>query len=91
MNSYEYFTLEDIKMSKKVSPEIEQEIIKLYQSGLSMAKAGAAYEISGATVMAILNRNNIPKRTKGGIVDALFLVGIIMTAGLWLMLLIFGR
>ena len=67
MNSYEYFTLEDIKMSKKVSPEIEQEIIKLYQSGLSMAKAGAAYEISGATVMAILNRNNIPKRTKGGI------------------------
>lgn len=31
------------------------------------------------------------KRTKGGIVDALFLVGIIMTAGLWLMLLIFGR
>ena len=31
------------------------------------------------------------KRTKGGIVDALFLVGIIMTAGLWLMMLIFGR
>ena len=31
------------------------------------------------------------KRTKGVIVDALFLVGIIMTAGLWLMLLIFGR
>ena len=54
-------------MAKKISPEIEQEIIKLYNSGLSMAKAGASYGISGATVMAILNRNNIPKRTKGGI------------------------
>lgn len=32
-----------------------------------MAKAGAPYNISSATVMAILNRNNIPKRTKGGI------------------------
>ena len=54
-------------MAKKTSPEIEQEIIKLYQSGLSMVKAGAPYNISSATVMAILNRNNIPKRTKGGI------------------------
>ena len=54
-------------MAKKISPEIEQEVIKLYNSGLSMAKAGAHYGISGATVMAILNRNNIPKRTKGGI------------------------
>ena len=54
-------------MAKKISPEIEQEIIKLYNSGLSMAKAGAPYSISSATVMAILNRNNIPKRTKGGI------------------------
>ena len=54
-------------MAKKISPEIEQEVIKLYNSGLSMAKAGAPYGISGATVMAILNRNNIPKRTKGGI------------------------
>ena len=54
-------------MAKKISPEIEQEIIKLYNSGLSMTKAGAPYSISSATVMAILNRNNIPKRTKGGI------------------------
>ena len=42
-------------------------------------------------IYSVLERHNIPKRTKGGIVDALFLVGIIMTAGLWLMLLIFGR
>lgn len=54
-------------MAKKTSPEIEQEIIKLYQSGLSMAKAGAWFNVSSATVMAILNRNNIPKRTNGGI------------------------
>ena len=54
-------------MAKKISPEIEQEIIKLYQSGLSMAKAGARFNVSSATVMAILNRNNIPKRTNGGI------------------------
>ena len=54
-------------MAKKISPEIEQEVIKLYNSGLSMAKSGAPYSISSATVMAILNRNNIPKRTKGGI------------------------
>jgi len=54
-------------MMKKISLETEQEIIKLYQSGLSMAKSGAPYNISGATVMAILNRNNIPTRTKGGI------------------------
>ena len=54
-------------MAKKTSPEIEQEIIKLYQSGLSMAKAGARFNVSSATVMAILNRNNIPKRTNGGI------------------------
>lgn len=54
-------------MAKRVSSEIEQEIIKLYNSGLSMTKAGMPYNISSATVMAILNRNNIPKRTKGGI------------------------
>lgn len=54
-------------MAKRISPEIEQEVIKLYNSGLSMAKAGAPYDISSATVMSILNRNNIPKRTKGGI------------------------
>lgn len=59
--------MEGIKMAKKISPEIEQEVIKLYNSGLSMAKSGASYGISSATVMAILNRNNIPKRTKGGI------------------------
>lgn len=54
-------------MAKRTSPEIEQKIIELYQSGLSMAKAGAPYNVTSATVMAILNRNNIPKRTKGGI------------------------
>lgn len=54
-------------MVKRTSPEKEKEIIKLYQSGLSMAKVGAQYNVTAATVMAILDRNNIPKRTKGGI------------------------
>ena len=59
--------MEGVKMSKKISLEIEQEIIKLYNSGLSMAKVGTFYNIASTTVMRILNRNNIPKRTKGGI------------------------
>ena len=54
-------------MATRISSEIEQKIIELYQSGLSMAKAGKPYNVTSATVMAILNRNNIPKRTKGGI------------------------
>lgn len=54
-------------MAKKTSPEIEKEIIKLYNDGLSMAKCGEQYNISTTTVLTILNRNNIPKRTKGGI------------------------
>lgn len=54
-------------MAKRVSLEIEQKIIELYNSGLSMVKAGMPYNVSGKTVMTILNRNNIPKRTKGGI------------------------
>lgn len=54
-------------MAKRTSPEMEQKIIEFYNSGLSMAKAGAACGVTSATVMAILDRNNIPKRTKGGI------------------------
>lgn len=54
-------------MSKKLSLETEQEIINQYKNGLSMAKVGALFNISGTTVMRVLERNNIPKRTKGGI------------------------
>lgn len=54
-------------MAKRTSPEIEKEIIKSYNSGLSMAECGKQYHVSNTTVLAILNRNNIPKRTKGGI------------------------
>lgn len=32
-----------------------------------MSKSGEPFNVSAATVMNILNRNNIPKRTKGGI------------------------
>jgi len=31
------------------------------------------------------------KRTKGGFSDALFLVGILITAGMWFMLMFIGR
>lgn len=54
-------------MKRKTDQETEKEIIQLYQSGLSMTKVGARYNISGATVMKILNEYNIQKRTKGGI------------------------
>lgn len=53
---------------KRTDKEIEQQVINLYSTtNLSMAKVGQQFSLSGATVMAILNRNNIPKRTKGGI------------------------
>lgn len=54
-------------MYKKICLEDEQKIIELYQLGLSMAKIGKQYNINSATVMRILNKNNIEKRTKGGI------------------------
>lgn len=52
---------------KRTSKEIEQKIIALYQEGKSMKAAGEPYNVTSATVKAILERNNIPKRTKGGI------------------------
>jgi hypothetical protein len=54
-------------MAKRITPQTEQEIIKLYQLGLSMAKAGKPYCVTAPTVMRILDRYKIPKRTKGGI------------------------
>lgn len=51
----------------KRSPELEKKIIELYQSGLSMAKVGKEVGRSAAVVLAVLNKYNIPKRTKGGI------------------------
>lgn len=52
---------------KKISKDLEQEIITLYKTGLSMANVGKNYKISAATVMRILERNRVPRRTKGGI------------------------
>lgn len=54
-------------MTKRTKHEIELKIIELYNSGLSMSKSGEPFNVSAATVMHILDRNNIPKRTKGGI------------------------
>ena len=52
---------------KRTSKEVELVIIKLYQEGLSMAKIGKKYGLCAATILAILRRNNIEIRTKGGI------------------------
>lgn len=52
---------------KRIDKETEEKVIKTYNSGLSMAVTGKQYNISGATVKHILERNNVPVRTKGGI------------------------
>lgn len=49
------------------SKELEEKAIELYNSGLSMAAVGKEIGRSAATVLAILNKYNIPKRTNGGI------------------------
>lgn len=54
-------------MRKEIDPDLEREIIELYKSGQSMAKIGARYDMSSAFIMSVLDRNNVPKRTKGGI------------------------
>lgn len=46
---------------------LEQKIIELYQSGLSMAKVGAKVNRTAATVLNVLKKYNIKTRTKGGI------------------------
>lgn len=49
------------------SKELEERIIALYQSGLSMAAVGKEVGRTAAVVLAVLDKYNIPKRTKGGI------------------------
>lgn len=46
---------------------LEQKIIELYQSGLSMAKVGKKVNRTAATVLNVLKKYNIRTRTKGGI------------------------
>lgn len=52
---------------KKIEKEVELKIIELYNSGKSMNSIGLDIKISPVTVKNILERNKIPKRTKGGI------------------------
>ena len=54
-------------MNKRTGKEVKEKVINLYSSGLSMAKIGKLFNISAATVMRILDKNGIQKRTKGGI------------------------
>lgn len=52
---------------KKCKSEIEKEVIRMYQDGLSMLKIGKSIGKSAATVYRVLKRNNITSRTNGGI------------------------
>lgn len=54
-------------MSKKHDKAIEDKVISLYVSGKSMSVIGNEFGITPATVMRILNKHNVQKRTKGGI------------------------
>lgn len=49
------------------SKELEEKIIELYNSGLSMAAVGREVGKASTVVFTVLNKYNIPKRTKGGI------------------------
>lgn len=52
---------------KRISQEIELQVIEYYNKGSSMAATGQYFQISPVTVKNILERYNISKRTKGGI------------------------
>ena len=52
---------------KKIDKNKECEIIAYYNSGKSMKDCGEYFNLSITTIFNVLNRNNVPKRTKGGI------------------------
>ena len=54
-------------MLEKDKKERDSKIIDLYNSGLSMQKVADVFNISSTTVLNVLNKYKIPKRTKGGI------------------------
>ena len=52
---------------KRTSRDIEDKIIQEYNSGKSLLVVGKLFNLNPVTIMNILNRRNIPLRTKGGI------------------------
>ena len=52
---------------KKISKELELEIIKKYKNGMSMKNLALELDANVATVFRVLKRNNIQTRSKGGI------------------------
>lgn len=52
---------------KKIEKETELQIIEFYNNGNSMKATGLEFGISPVTVKNVLDRNNIQKRTSGGI------------------------
>lgn len=52
---------------KKISKELELEIIKKYKNGMSMKNLALELDAKVTTVFRVLKRNNIQTRSKGGI------------------------
>lgn len=52
---------------RRISQEIEKEVIKMYLEGKTLSEVAEFFEISPTTVWATLKRNNIKRRTCGGI------------------------
>lgn len=61
------FNIREVQQIKKIDNNTELIIIKEYSKGLSCRKIGKLLGISETTVFAVLKRNNIELRTKGGI------------------------
>ena len=52
---------------RRLTREEQQEIIKNYNSGLTMKQCGELQGVTASTVLRVLNAYGVPKRTKGGI------------------------
>lgn len=52
---------------KRISQEIENSVIKMYLEGKTLSEVAEFFEISPTTVWVSLKRNNIKRRTHGGI------------------------
>lgn len=53
-------------MSKVLPDAVEEEIVRLYRSGLSRRQVGARVHVHAGTVSRVLGRRNLPMRPQGG-------------------------
>lgn len=52
---------------KRISQELENDVIKMYLEGKTLSETGEFFDISPTTVWQTLKRHNIQRRTHGGI------------------------